>query len=170
MQDLINQAKGRAVDRVDGQAVVADVTSAVAVADLAQFVAQRGVAGEVEFGAIMDDEDNTVVLAHQFKGASAMRLEDGSMGDGSGVHEVVAAVEGLGVAELVGKTAAGMLADAVGELDQAARAAPIAESGLGEILLTPGGRGYSSRLHGERSSLKPVISGLCVPILYKSSS
>src|SRR5438132_8108684 len=51
----------------------------------------------------MDDQHDAVVLAHPFEGTSAMGLEDGGMSDGSGVHEILAALQGLGVPELSGK-------------------------------------------------------------------
>ena len=63
VQDLMDEAEDLAAVRIDGQAVVADITAAMAVADLAEFVAQGRVAGEVEFGAVMHEQGDVFARA-----------------------------------------------------------------------------------------------------------
>jgi hypothetical protein len=100
---------------------------------------QRAAAGEVEFGAVVDEEDIAGVLAQALEGELTMGRENGVMGDGGRVHEIITPLEGVGVGELLGEGATGMGVEAVGEIDQGAGAAAVAEPGVAEMELSPGG-------------------------------
>lgn len=57
------------------------------------------------------------------------------MGDLETIREVAATAEGVGVVKLVGEASCGMPDQARSEINQGARAAPVAELGLREMAL-----------------------------------
>jgi hypothetical protein len=136
VQVLAEQAEHAALAGQHGQAVVAEVAPAGAVADLAQLGVQRGVAGEVELGGVVHQQHRAGLVQQQPGGVLGVRPEDTGVGDGGGVHEVVTAPQRVGVTELHRQRALRVPVQAVG---QAARPAHVAELGLAEMLLPEGG-------------------------------
>ena len=76
-------------------------------------------------------------VREQLAGVLAVRLEDGGMSDLGAIHQVVAALQGVGVGELVRQAASGMGQDAVGQIDQGARPALVTQTRGPEMRLAP---------------------------------
>src|SRR5207244_10148615 len=112
--------------------VVAQVAPVGAATDLAQRAVQGGVAGEVQFGGVVQAQDDAAVRQEQSGGVVGMRPQDRGVGNARVVHEVVAAAQGVRGVELVGQRTLGMLGQAVGQVDEAAGAAAVAQIGGGE--------------------------------------
>jgi hypothetical protein len=135
VQELVDQAEDPAVTRRDGQAVVALVAAAAVAGDQPQVVVQGRMAGEVQCGGVVDEEHDALIGVELGEGGLAVRGEDGGMGDGRMVHQVVAAAQGVGVGEFLGQAALRVVRQAVGEIDQGAGAAAVAELGRAKVLL-----------------------------------
>lgn len=135
MQDLVDQAQDGLV-RGDRQAVVTEVALAKALAELAQMGVQGRVAGEIQFGGVMQKQDGAPSLTHLSEGGLPVCVEESRVGDVGAVQQVVAAAQGVGVMELLGKAAAGMADEAVGQIDQGTGPAAVAQGGPAEVLLS----------------------------------
>lgn len=130
------------------QAVVALIAASTAVADLAELVVQGGEAGEVEFGDVVQAQSNARLFEEEFGGAARVGTQDLGVSDGFGVHEIVATTQGVGVLELVGESATGMPADAVGEVNKGLVTVRITEVGSSEVFDAEGREVVAGWWHG----------------------
>ena len=110
------------------------VTSPPAVADLAELIVQRGEAGVVQFGKVMQAQGSTSVVQELLSSAMRVRKNNLGVSDCFGVHKIVATPQGIGILELVGQGAIGMPADPVRQINERLVSAGIAEIGSTEML------------------------------------
>ena len=73
MQYLARQAHHFTHFRIDGQAVLADVTSTFSVADLPKITRQRKVIGVIQFGGVMKNQNRAPHLLNGLQSAFSMR-------------------------------------------------------------------------------------------------
>ncbi len=103
--------------------------------------------GVVEFGPVLEDEDDAGVLSHELARAEQMGRDDGGVGGGVGVGEMVESVEGGGILEHQGETAAGRGGDDGGGVDEPLGELGVAEPGAADVQLGPSLRLQVVRLH-----------------------
>ncbi len=140
----MGQAQDAAAGR-DGQAVVAVVAAAVAVTDLAQLGdAQPGI---VQHGRVVQEEDDAVVVGHPAVGEGGVGGQEGGVRDGGGGQQAVAGVEVRGIGDLVGKGAAGMAHELVGDGHEATGAALVAQLGGAKVELPEADTRLGDRVH-----------------------
>jgi len=134
VEDLVDQAEDGTIGGGDRQTVVAEEALAGAIADLAELRVQLRVRAVIQFRRVMQDQDRAVEVAEGVKRSLAVARQDSLVGDLGTVHQVVAAAESVGVGKLVWEAAAGMLEEAVGEIDEGAGAPPIVQGGSAEVV------------------------------------
>ena len=142
---------------------MAEVTFAVAIADLAQVRSQGSQATEVEFRRVMDDQHHAVLLQEQLPGAAEVGFQDTLVSDGGAFHEIITTAQGVGVLALFGQRTPGVAGEAVGQIDQRTGAALVAQPSGTEVFLAKGLQSEGRRHHG--FSLTPDQSSFS--LLYK---
>ena len=110
------------------------VTSPPAVADLAELIVQRGEAGVVQLGKVMQAQGSTSVVQELLSSAMRVRKKNLGVSDFFSVHKIVVTPQGIGILELVGQGAIGMPADPVRQINKRLVSAGIAEIGSTEML------------------------------------
>jgi hypothetical protein len=92
-------------------------------------------------------------------GGVGVRLQDGGVRDAVGVHEIVAAAQGLGVLELLGEGALGVFHETIGQIDKRGGAAPVAEVGGAQLVEAEGGQIVRGGWHRNISVTKESRNG-----------
>jgi len=92
-------------------------------------------AGEVQFGQVVDDEDDAGAGEHAAAGGEGVGQEDGLVGDGGVVGEVDGALVVGACWQAVGQgPAGGLAAQQVGGVDEPVGSGAVAEVGAGQVI------------------------------------
>jgi hypothetical protein len=151
VQGLVGQAEDFLRRRVEGQRVVALVAAAPAVADLAQLPGQGVLAGVIEFGGVVQHQQQARVLAHAPQRQLAVWLQHGPVGDPGVVAQPPHGLVAGGVVELGRQGALRVLRHLVGQFHQALAAPLVAELGCAEVAFPK-----AVRQHGGIHAAAPV--------------
>ena len=103
-----------------------------AVADGAQFGFEGGVAGEVEEGAVVDEEDDAAVPLHGIECGDLVGGENVGVGAVGGVEQLQAGVVVGAVGEEFGQGGPRLLGDGLDDLGEAPQSAGVAQVEVGE--------------------------------------
>ncbi len=133
LQDLVGQAQRLAAGG-EGQAIVTEVAAGRAAAgQLAQFGVQGALAGEVEFGGVVDEQDDRGAGGHAATGLLVVGSQDGRVGGARMVQQPVQGAQVSGGVPLLGQGAAGVCGEAVGNAHQPLGAAAVPQLGGAEV-------------------------------------
>ncbi len=155
MQNLVDQADHVAAFGRDRQTVMAQITPLKAAADLSQLSSQRLDRGEIQFGAVVQNQDGVVAAFDVLQHGLPHRGEDGGVRHFIAVAQAVQGFEILGRTEFVGQRAARMFAELIGQAHQAAGASQIAQLGVAEHRFSKG------MLRGSRAHERLLANGVC---------
>ena len=126
VQVLVSQADDLPPLRLDDQAVVTKIALFQSTADLAELIGERVMRGEIEFRAVVNDED-FVFLGGSVKHGGTHAVHEGLVRDLVASAQSVQALQVLGRAQLLGQAAARVLTDLIDQRDDAFGTPPVAE-------------------------------------------